>query len=147
MLWKGIFASSAIFLIAAINYFGLMIYVLLALLALCGPSFGPLFYGYAYTRLSPIYPIGWKYILLSGALVLTAVLYYFNLIVFVSYGLFMAGGTLYGPDLFSYVHSILSPNSSNGKTTKKKINKFDSFQALLLVSPKRYYFLSILYKS
>ncbi|XP_031783553.1 sorting nexin-25 isoform X2 [Nasonia vitripennis] len=132
MLWKGILLCTAIFLITVINYYGLMFYILFGLLTVCGTSFGPAIIFYAYTRLSPTYPIGWKYVLLSTTFFLVAWLYYFNLLFYVFYGLLTVCGMLIGPTVVLYIHTSLLPNNQTKQRSKKKVNKLSSFEVLLL---------------
>lgn len=133
MLRTDLLLCAAIVLIAIINYLGLMFYILFGLLMICAASFGPAVIFYAYTRLSPTYPIGWKYTFLSATLFLIAVLFNFDLLVYVFYGLLTVCGMLLGPTTVLYIHTLLSPKHPNGKSTKKTINKLNSFETLIMV--------------
>jgi hypothetical protein len=136
MLWKSILLCIAIVLIAAINYFDVMFYILFGILTICGTSFGPAIIFYIYTRLSPVYPVGWKYALLSAAFFLLIIFYYFNLLIYLIFGLLIVCGMLLGPTIVLYIHNNFSPKYPSNRRTKKIVNNSNLFETLLMVSLK-----------
>ncbi|KAJ8676394.1 hypothetical protein QAD02_012181 [Eretmocerus hayati] len=132
VLRKDFYGCIAIILIAFISHFGLSFYVFLGLLAICGTSFAPAILFYAYTKSSPNLPAGWQYGLLGSSLFLITVLYYFDLLFYVLFGLLTVIGMLLGPAIVLYIQSDLSPENSSGKNTKKVARKFNPFQTLLI---------------
>ncbi|XP_058788923.1 sorting nexin-25 [Phymastichus coffea] len=134
MLYIGIFISIAIILIVLIKYFGLMFYIFFGLVLVCITLLGPAVLYYGYTKLSPTYPQEWKYFCISTAISLVSVLFYFDLLAYVFYGLLTACGILLGPTIVMYVNNILSlDNSSTSKGIKRSaVNKLNAFEILLL---------------
>lgn len=136
MVHIGIFISVAIVLIALIKYLGLMFYVFLGLVLVCMTSLGPAALYYGHTKLSPTYPQEWKCFLISAAVSLISVLFYFDLLVYVLYGILTACGILLGPTIVMYMNNILSlDNSATSKGLKRPaVNKLNAFEILLLVN-------------
>ncbi|XP_023246225.1 sorting nexin-25 [Copidosoma floridanum] len=136
MLRRDLVLSIAVFLIAVTNYFNTLFYIILGLLILCGTAFGPGALYYSYVQLSPTYPNGCKYALLGAIIFLISVLYYFDLLVFILYGLLTACGLLLGPFIVMHMNDDLSAKKPMvKKKTENTVNMMNSFQTLMLRQP------------